>query len=88
VNFEPHFFRTSEGYEVDLVLVRGKPRWAIEIKLTSQPSSEDFGCLDHAADLIGAENRALISRTPNPISEGKRLSCSLPHFLEKVVVGM
>jgi predicted AAA+ superfamily ATPase len=88
LDFEPHFFRTSDGYEVDLVLVRGKPRWAIEIKLTSQPSSEDFGRLDHAADLIGAENRALISRTPNPISEGKRLSCSLPHFLEKVVVGM
>ena len=35
----PYFFRTSDGYELDLVLDWGADRWAIEIKLTSNPSS-------------------------------------------------
>jgi predicted AAA+ superfamily ATPase len=35
---DPYFFRTSDGWEADLVLDNGKSLSAIEIKLTSQPS--------------------------------------------------
>ena len=34
---EPLFFRTSDGHELDLVLDWGVERWAVEIKLTSNP---------------------------------------------------
>jgi len=35
---EPSFLRTSDGYEIDLLLDFGKELWAIEIKLTASPS--------------------------------------------------
>src|SRR5262249_17407220 len=41
--FEPYFFRTSDGYEIDLVLdFGGAERWAVEIKLTSSPTPADW----------------------------------------------
>ena len=48
------FFRTSDGYELDLVLDWGTKRWAIEIKLTSNPSSDMIARLKQTADMIGA----------------------------------
>jgi len=79
---EPHFFRTSDGHEIDLLLKQENGLWAIEVKLTGSPGSEDFRRLDKAADLAGADWRVLISQTRGPVSEGKRISCSLPWFLE------
>lgn len=78
---EPHFLRTSDGYEIDLLLERGSRLWAIEIKLTAAPSLDDFKRLDKTADLIGAEKRILISQTRRHFEDGDRISCSLPWFL-------
>ena len=60
------FFRTSDGYELDLVLDWGASRWAVEIKLTSDPSSGMIERLNKAADMIDAERRILICRIARP----------------------
>jgi len=59
----PYFFRTADGHELDLVLDWGAERWAIEIKLTSNPSPEMIARLHKAADMIAATRRILVCRT-------------------------
>ena len=55
----PHYLRTSDGYEIDLILeIRGK-LWAIEVKLTSDPAPQDLQRLEKAAELIDADQRIL-----------------------------
>jgi predicted AAA+ superfamily ATPase len=80
--FEPYFFRTSDGYEVDLVLDFGRERWAVEVKLTASPAPEDMARLDRAADMIRAARRFLVSQTRTSVGDGRRVSCDLPTFLE------
>ncbi|MBN1441540.1 MAG: ATP-binding protein [Planctomycetes bacterium] len=79
--FEPYFLRTSDRYEIDLVLVLRGDIWAIEIKLTSSPGPDDFARLDKSAAIIGAKRRVLISRVRDAAEGTGRLSCSLGHFL-------
>ncbi|MBM4019603.1 MAG: ATP-binding protein [Planctomycetes bacterium] len=79
---EPYFFRTSDQYEIDLVLDLGKRRWAIEVKLTASPSLADLARLNKAADMIKADRRILISRATEVIDQGNQVSCNLPWFLE------
>ena len=50
-HFEPFFFRTSDGLEIDLVVDVGSERWAVEVKLTASPSQADLVQLDKAADM-------------------------------------
>jgi hypothetical protein len=78
---EPHFFRTADGHEVDLVLDLGTEVWAIEVKLTAAPGPDDLRRLNRAADLIHADRRILISRTPRSVAGQREVSCSLPWFL-------
>jgi len=78
----PFFFRTSDGYPLDLVLELAGKRWAFEIKLTSEPKDEDLRRLQKTADLIGAERRVLVSFTARPTRDATRISCSLPWLLE------
>lgn len=73
----PCFFRTSDGYEIDLVLTLGSRRVAIETKLTSSPDPRDFERLARAADLIEAEDRILISRTSSSVGTGNTRSLGL-----------
>ncbi len=79
--FEAYYFRTSDGYEIDLVLDFGKELWAVEIKLTSQPGAADIAKLDKTADMIQAHRRFLISQTAETTGDGRRMSCSLGDFL-------
>jgi len=79
---EAYFFRTSDGYELDLVLDFGFELWAVEIKLTSSPTISDIERLNKAADMIGAKKRILISRTSRNVDDGNRFSCNLDWFLE------
>ncbi len=78
------FFRTSDGYELDLVLDWGKERWAIEIKLTSNPSTEMIDRLNKTADMIGAERRFLICRVAQSIEKHKLLVASPPVWLQRI----
>jgi len=69
---QPLFFRTSDGYELDLVLDWGSQRWAVEIKLTSNPSTGMIDRLNKTADMIDADRRILVCRAPRKI-ENKQL---------------
>jgi len=66
----PRFFRTSDGLELDLVLDWGTERWAIEIKLTSNPSPDMIDRLHKAADMIDADKRILVCRIARKIPTG------------------
>jgi predicted AAA+ superfamily ATPase len=81
----PYFFRTSDGYELDLVLDWGTDRWAIEIKLTSNPSAAMIDRLNATADLIDASRRVLVCRIARRIETEKLLVASLPVWLKKLV---
>ncbi len=63
IDFNPYYFRTSDGYEIDLVLEIHSRIWAIEIKLSSEPRIEDTQKLKKAAAMIRAEYEMLICRT-------------------------
>ncbi|GAB4366025.1 MAG: ATP-binding protein [Deltaproteobacteria bacterium] len=76
------YFRTSDRYEIDLLLDFGKERWAVEIKLTSSPGAEEMARLDKAADMVEASRRFLVSQTRRPSGSGRRISCDLPSFLD------
>ena len=78
---DPYFLRTSDGYEIDLLLDLGRERWAIEIKLTSQPDPRDLERLDRVADLVRARKRILVSTTRTPALSDRRVSCDLSTFL-------
>ena len=82
--FEAHFFRTSDGHEIDLVIDFSKGRWAFEIKLTSAPSSRDMERLNAAADLIHADKRLLISQNRTVFSNGRATSANIRHCLELI----
>jgi predicted AAA+ superfamily ATPase len=80
--FDAYYFRTSDQYELDLVLDFGAERWAVEIKLTSSPSMHTMENLDRTADLIQATRRFLVSQTRRSSGNEQRVSCNLPAFLE------
>ena len=80
-SYTPYFLRTSDRYEVDLILEFGRELWAIEIKLTSSPGLSDIQQLLKTADLIDADKRILVSRTNRVIENDNTISCNLDHFL-------
>ncbi len=80
----PYYLRTSDLYEIDLLLDFGSERWACEIKLTADPKADDLARLNKVADLIGAERRILISRTLNPMEAGASASLNVAGFLAKL----
>lgn len=69
---QPFFLRTSDGYELDLVLDWGSRRWAVEVKLTSDPSTGIIERLRKTAGLIGADRCVLVCRIAHKI-ENERL---------------
>lgn len=75
--FTAFYFRTSDQYELDLVLDLGAERWAFEIKLTACPGPADMRRLNKTADLIDASRRVLVSQTRTPIESGNQLSVDL-----------
>ena len=84
--YEPFFFRTSDGYEIDLLLeVKGK-RIAIEIKLSSHPSLSDVKRLEKTALMAGADQSILISRTPEVVQGDGILHTHLKDLLERGIV--
>jgi len=76
------FFRTSDGSEIDLLIRYGNKLWAIEAKLTSHPSLQDFDRLNRAADMVGADKRVLVSQTTQAAMGKDQISCSLSELLK------
>jgi predicted AAA+ superfamily ATPase len=84
----PHYFRTTDGYEVDLVLKLGRHLWAIEAKLTSSPAPQAFDRFNAAADLVSADRRLLIAQVKDTVFNGQRGIANLPgalRLLEKEI---
>jgi uncharacterized protein len=81
---QPFFFRTSDGYEIDLVLDFGDERWAVEVKLTASPSPADMDRLDKTAAMIKASRRFLVSQTPRSSGDERRASCNLAGLFERM----
>ncbi len=84
IDVTPYHLRTSDQYEIDLLLDFGTERWACEIKLTADPKADDMACLNKVADLIDAKKRILISRTLSPMEAGDSASLNLPGFLARL----
>lgn len=63
VDSEAFFLRTSDGNELDLILVIRGAIWAVEVKLASMIDRRDVDRLEKAADMIGAHQRLMVSRT-------------------------
>ena len=82
--FGSYYFRTSNGVEIDLVLDFGSELWAIEIKLTSNPSPGDLQQLTKAADMIGATRRVLVSRMKRSAESDGVLVCNLNRLLQEL----
>ena len=83
-NFEAYYFRTSDQYELDLVLDLGAELWAVEVKLSSSPARADMARLEKTADLIGATRCFLVSQTRKPIGDERRASCDLSGFIDRI----
>jgi predicted AAA+ superfamily ATPase len=83
-SLDPGFLRTSDGYELDLVFRHKQQLWAIEIKLTSNPSVDEIRRLNKTADFIGADQRVLVSRVTQPIENTNTLSCDLSFLLSRL----
>jgi predicted AAA+ superfamily ATPase len=77
-----YHFRTSDQYEIDLVIDFGAELWSLEIKLTTNPSSNDYNRLCKTSDLIGASKRFLISKASKPSLSKQGGMCALKDFLE------
>lgn len=67
-----HFLRTSDGYEIDLLLTLGGVTAAIEIKLSAHATPQDLARLERAADLVSAEHRYVVCQTAEPAANGTR----------------
>ncbi len=78
----PWFLRSKERREIDLMFILKRRMHAIEIKLSSNPRQEEFDQLRRTADLVGADVRALISRTSRPVTGRDEFSTTLRGFLE------
>ena len=79
---QAYYFRTSDQYELDLVLDFGSEIWAVEIKLTSSPAPEDMNRLAKTTRMIGATRCFLLTQTTREGGDGRRYSCNLPGFLQ------
>lgn len=84
VPHEAHHFRTSDGYELDLVLDAGRERWAVEVKLTSDPSPADLARLAKCAAMVSATRSILVTRVASDAGDRTRLSCGLDRFLREI----
>jgi predicted AAA+ superfamily ATPase len=82
--FEPYYFLTSDGYEVDLVLDLGKTVVAVEVKLTASPATDDMAHLRRTGEMVRADEVYLVSRTPETVEFPGGASCDLPWLLAKL----
>lgn len=81
---QPYFLRTSDQYEIDLILDFGRSFWAVETKLTASPSRDDIRRLHKAADLIRADQRVLVARVPESLESEGLLVTDLCGLLNKL----
>ncbi|MDY6974494.1 MAG: DUF4143 domain-containing protein [Thermodesulfobacteriota bacterium] len=77
ISHDAFYFRTADGYELDLVLKIKSQLWAFEIKLTASPVKDDLERLKKASSMINADKTVLISRTKKEIAGSGIVSTNL-----------
>lgn len=83
VHIKPYFYRTHQGAECDLVLVKGsKPLAAIEVKLSNAPNISK-GFYESITDLHTAKNYIITPSSDKYSPKKDIVTCSLLHFLQK-----
>ena len=82
---DAYFFRTSDGKELDLVLVQGEEIVAVEIKLTSSPTREMVAALRAKSALIGARRSVLVCRVARRTISDDLLVTSLSGWLRELL---
>lgn len=82
---ESYFFRIDSEREIDLVLKVRSLIFAIEIKLTTEPSPAMFKKLKDSADLIKAEHRILVSRSAQTFQGNKFVSTNLSGAIKYIL---
>ena len=82
---DAYYFRTSDGIECDLLLDWPRERWAVEIKLTSDPTRSMVKGLQKAAELVTASKQILICQTAEELDAGNLLVTNLPSFIGRLV---
>ena len=80
--FNPYYLRTSDKYEIGLILDFGSRLYAIEVKLTSSPDSDDVNRFRKAAEMIKAKRCLLISRTQDYITSDSFVSANIQQALK------
>jgi predicted AAA+ superfamily ATPase len=84
-NFDAHFFRTSDGHEIDLILKFQKGLWAFEFKLTSSPGPEDVKRLNDTADWVKADRRILVSHSVKSAEDSRFISTNIHRCLKIIL---
>ena len=85
VDAQAHFLRTSDGYEIDLLLTVGVVTAAIEIKLSANATPQDLARLKKAADFVAAERRYVVCQTREPITSATRGVLDLASAIERMM---
>jgi predicted AAA+ superfamily ATPase len=81
---EAHFLRTSDGYEIDLLLNLEGVTAAIEVKLSASAAPQDLARLERAADFVSAEHRYVVCQTPEPAASATRGVLNLASAIERL----
>ncbi len=84
VDAEAHFLRTSDGYEIDLLLGIAGTLVAIEIKLSAGATPQALARLERAADLVSAEHRYIVCQTSAPAANATRGVLDLASVLARL----
>jgi len=74
------WLRTSDQYEINLILEGGGAPVAVEVKLSAQANSRDLARLNHAADLIGAGLRVVVTAGGPELHSDRTWICGLDAF--------
>jgi predicted AAA+ superfamily ATPase len=82
IDTQASYFRTSDGWECDLVLESQGQRELIEIKLTTAPATEDLAKLRKIQGLIGADRLVLLTRAKENLTTGNTWMTNLVGYLQ------
>jgi len=85
VDTQAHLLRTSDGYEIDLLLAIGATSVALEMKLSASASCQDLARLERAADLVKAEHRYIVCQTASPAADATRGVLTLEAAIERLL---
>ncbi|MYD80339.1 MAG: ATP-binding protein [Gammaproteobacteria bacterium] len=76
-SFDAFHVRFANGREIDLLVQFNSRLWAIEIKLTTNPTVDEFRLAVENSEMLGATNTLLICRTTNIVANKTSAVCDL-----------